>query len=334
VFKGSESGNSWERVFVFSGDEEKNGDGQEPLDDQDKGAVSSRIHSIALERKKDGSIYLGTSRGVYCSTDSGTTWSLMSRYGLFGKEVRCVFVSQEGSLSAATESGVFAFCDSRWKEVSFLLHSGQAHALATDSCMALYAACDKGLFRMQVRVPKNNGVVSCDFYSNGEPEIRKVQEVAIKYAEVDPQKISRWRKQAGRKAFFPKITAGVSRDTSDLWHWETGSSTKNGDDVLVRGKEVVGWDVNVSWDLGEIIWNNDQTSIDVRSRLLVELRNDILDEVTKTYFERLRVKMELDTVAIEDARKRTEKLLRLRELTAALDALTGGYFSLNIGKEG
>jgi hypothetical protein len=62
----------------------------------------------------------------------------------------------------------------------------------------------------------------------------------------------------------------------------------------------------------------------------VQLRDDILDEVTKLYFERLRVKMELDNLSIEDRKKRFEKGLRLQELTASIDALTGGYFSAQI----
>lgn len=52
-----------------------------------------------------------------------------------------------------------------------------------------------------------------------------------------------------------------------------------------------------------------------------------MDEVTKLYFERLRVKMELDNLSIEERKKRFEKELRLQELTAYLDGLTGGYFS-------
>jgi len=59
----------------------------------------------------------------------------------------------------------------------------------------------------------------------------------------------------------------------------------------------------------------------------VELRNDILDEVNKLYFERLRVKSELDNLPIEDRKERLDKELKLEELTASLDALTGGYYS-------
>jgi len=65
---------------------------------------------------------------------------------------------------------------------------------------------------------------------------------------------------------------------------------------------------------------------------MVELRDDILDEVTKIYFERLRVKMELAYLSIEDRKRRFEKEIRIQELTASLDGLTGGYFSQTFRK--
>ena len=80
----------------------------------------------------------------------------------------------------------------------------------------------------------------------------------MKYAEVEPEKISHWRNQAAKRAFLPKLTAGINRDASDLWHWESGSTTKTGDDALVRGRDTVDWDLSLIWDLGEIIWNNIQ----------------------------------------------------------------------------
>ncbi len=55
-----------------------------------------------------------------------------------------------------------------------------------------------------------------------------------------------------------------------------------------------------------------------------------MDQVNKLYFERLRLKMELASLSIEDLKKRNEKELKLQELTASLDALTGGYFSHQI----
>ncbi|MDD5348376.1 MAG: hypothetical protein PHT59_07170 [Candidatus Omnitrophica bacterium] len=163
-----------------------------------------------------------------------------------------------------------------------------------------------------------------------EPSIIQVQEAAIRYAEVQPQKIADWRRQAAKKAWLPEVSIGVNNDITDLWHWECGSTTRDGDDVLRQGKAPIEWDIGLTWDLGELVWNADQTSIDARSRLMVELRQDVLEQVTKYYFERLRLLLELEGPGTAD-KKRKEKELRVRELAAHLDGLTGGFYSRKTG---
>ncbi len=85
------------------------------------------------------------------------------------------------------------------------------------------------------------------------------------------------------------------------------------------------WGVSLSWDLGDLIYNSDQTSIDTRSKLLVELRNDLLAEITRLYFERRKLQLEL--MALGDAPSRADKELKLQETTALMDRLTGGHYS-------
>ena len=63
---------------------------------------------------------------------------------------------------------------------------------------------------------------------------------------------------------------------------------------------------------------------------LVQLRDDILDEVTKVSFDRRRVQVDLVMNAPGDPKARAAKDLRLDELTANLDALTGGWFSQRV----
>ena len=71
-----------------------------------------------------------------------------------------------------------------------------------------------------------------------------------------------------------------------------------------------------------------QTSIDVRSKLMVQLREDILEEVTRLFFERKRLLLDMET-SVGDERPSIEKQLKVQELTAYIDALTGGQFSRN-----
>jgi hypothetical protein len=256
---------------------------------------------------------------------------MLSDYGLLSKDVQFLLLTDKSRIYAVTKSGIFEFINERWQELSLGLLAEAFNSLTVDSQNNLYVATNRGLFKADISytgASRENDTIA--FYAKSEPKINEIQQAAIKYAEVEPEKIIQWRKQAAKKALLPELTMGVNRDTADLWHWEGGSTTKTDDDTLRRGHDSIEWDVTLKWDLSELIWNEDQTNIDVRSRLLVQLRDDILDEVTKLYFERIRVRMELDSLSIEDRRKRFDKELRLKELTASIDALTGGYFSAAI----
>ncbi len=331
VFKTQDAGGkSWMRIFVayaVENGEEKEGNEE----DADEEAKNSIIRYISCDQNNSNYLYLATSRGVYQSQDRGESWALMPDYGLLDREVKFLLISRQSIIYAVTKSGIFEYTNGHWQELSLGIVVEDVSFLALDKDSNLYAACDKGLFKTnKVNFSANKQDNPIAIYYKDEPKINEIQQAAIKYAEVEPEKIMQWRNKASKKALLPEVSIGVNRDAGDLWHWETGSTTKTDDDVLRRGKEIMDWDLTLSWDLSELIWNSDQTSIDVRSRLMVQLRDDVLDEVTKLYFERIRVKMELDNLSIEDRKKRFEKELKLQELTAQLDALTGGYFSSQI----
>ena len=60
---------------------------------------------------------------------------------------------------------------------------------------------------------------------------------------------------------------------------------------------------------------------------MVQLRDDIVDEVTRAYFERRRLQVRLLTDPPGDQQALLDQELRLQELTALIDGLTGGQFS-------
>lgn len=327
VFKRPDAGKNWERIFVAH-PVENGSETEEENEDKDEEERFSGIRYTSCNPNNLNFLYVATNKGVYRSRDRGKSWDLLSDYGLLSKEIKFLLISLKSTIYAVARSGVFEYRDERWYELSLGLTAEDIRFLAQDNQGNLYAVCDNGLFKANFKdTPGSNRNSILEFYYKDEPKISEVQQAAIKYAEVEPEKIKLWRKQARKKAILPQLSIGIDRNTTDLWHWEGGSTTKTDDDILRRGRDSVDWDLTLSWNLGELIWNDDQTSIDVRSRLMVELRDDILDEVTKLYFERIRVKMEINNLSIEDSRKRSEKELKLQELTASLDALTGGYFS-------
>ena len=326
IFKSLDCGKSWERVFV--GYPRRDSEEEIVDDEPDQPERQTDINFVKADIHNSNLLYFSCTKGVYQSSNQGQSWEKLTEYGLLNRNVKMICLADSSEIFALTSSGVFFYSGERWIELSFGLAAGKLNYLALDDKTNIYIAGEKGIYKA---IPKNNSdslpVVLLQDYLKFEPDIRDVQDAAIKYAEVSPEKITQWRKEASRKALLPQVSIGLDRNTTDLWHWEGGSTTKVDDDTLRRGKDNIDWDVSLSWDLSDLIWNDAQTSIDVRSKLMVELRDDILDQVNKLYFERLRVRSELDSLGIQDRNKRFEKQLKLRELAASLDSLTSGYYS-------
>ena len=331
IFQSLDSGKSWERIFF--GLSRKGKESEASSEEIDNSNESSDIRFVKAGINNLNLVYFSSAKGVYESTDQGKSWKKLSEYGLLNRDVKVLCLADNSQILALSQSGVFLYGDERWEEVTFGLTAGKLNYFTLDNNGNIYVTGEKGIFKASMGSNLNFSRQSfLQGYLRGEPKIREVQEAAIKYAEVSPEKISQWRKGAAKKALLPQVSVGIDRNSTDLWHWEGGSTTKTDDDILRRGKDTVDWDVSLSWDLSELVWNDAQASIDVRSKLMVELREDILDQVNKLYFERIRVKAELDNLAIEDRNKRFDKQLKLEELTASLDSLTAGYYSEQLRK--
>ena len=176
---------------------------------------------------------------------------------------------------------------------------------------------------------ESSDALDTDIFNN-EPSIHEIQQQAIKYAEVSPEKIERMRDAAKNKAWLPRLSVGADRNVTDLWHWEGGSTTKVDDDFLRKGRDAIEWDLTLNWDFGELVWNDDQTTIDARSRLMVCLRNNILEEVNSLYFKRRKLQLQMLSDSPQTKEDKLLNQLRLDELTANIDAFTGGYLSKEI----
>jgi len=320
----SDSGSGWKKIFSVTAQE-----GEFDPDAADELVQALKPVNSILVRGSD--ILLATDSGIFISQDKGGTWKRFDHEGLLSLRVKRLLFSEE--FYAVTDKGVFIFSEKErlWQSLYSGMNTSKARGIAIDQDGNILAVTKKGLYGIW----KNKTYAAGDSgYSQGEkqdilnsfdfePSIGDIQNAAIQYAEVHPDKIREWRNSANKKALLPNVSVGLDRYVTDLLHWDSGTSP----DTFQKGKDTVSWDVTMTWDMGELIWNSDQTSIDTRSKLMVELRDDIMNEVTRTYFERRRLQIEMLTSPPQDLKLSLEKEIRLQELTADIDALTGGYLS-------
>ncbi len=295
----------------------------------------------------DGQTVVITGKNIYyIGGDDGVTD--ISPLGVQCHEITDLYYDQAG-IFISNSSSILRYDPKgkAWEEIGASPHYREITSISTyggkSGALKLFVSSGQRLYCMYLG---DNPEGSASGYIGGkipaedaEISVREVQKMAIEYAEVSPEKIKNWRRDAKWRAALPKVSLNFSESNSGNTEIYTSSTTA----YIVEGPDKVDndWGVDFTWDLAELVWNDAQTSIDVRSKLMVELREEILEEVTRLYFERKRVLMEIKEMTEnmskdsldsgEDTDKTNkelaEKKMRLEELTAYIDSNTNGCFS-------
>ena len=342
LFAGSMAAGTWKQIAVQNAPEEPVDGlsaGEEPSEaskDAEENLIVRELTTIAVDPRQSNRLYLAGREGLLISEDTGATW----RQGALSTPVHHLIVQAHSPTVAyaATPAGVIRYRpdEERWETLDAGLPTRNIHFLAATPTH-VFAATDQGLYQLDLteeQLAQGDWPGAEALLDNfvHEPTISQVQRAAIRYAEVEPEKIQRWRRQAALKALLPTFSMGYDRNR-DTYVTSSGSTTNPTFDRIITATDPSsGFDLSLNWDLGDLLWSTDQTSIDVRSKLMVQLRDDIVDEVTRAYFERRRLQVALLTDPPPNPRGQLEKELRIRELTATLDGLTGGWFSKQIAE--
>jgi hypothetical protein len=177
-----------------------------------------------------------------------------------------------------------------------------------------------------------------------EPSIIDTQRAALSFAGLDPELINSWYTRANTAKLMPKraqyrlqlrdIDQNYNRFTEDLNAQSLGLGSET--QRQIRSDSRLEHQVLVQWDLSEAVFNPDVLRVSREVGRQVKQREDILAAVTKLYFERRRAQVDVVLTPPTDPGDRLRKQLAIQELTAQIDALTGGWFGqklVSIGKD-
>ena len=296
-----------------------------------------KIHDLLVSKHNSQTLFLATVNGAFQSLDGGHRWEPLSQSGLQSTAIlQLAYSEKKGFLYAATSRGVYAY-DSRtqkWTGLFEGLARNRAQSIAVLNEEKLLAITGEGFVQYplgpftpeagparEIYQPPQETLALFKELLALEPSARETHKHVIQYANVTNGKIKRWHAESRLAGFLPTFSFGKNLDRN------TSVSTYSG--KFITGPEDVskGWDAGVDWDLGNVIYSSDQTSIDSREKLMVELRNDLLSEATRIYYERRRLQIDLVFMPPVSEQEHLENLLRVDELTALLDGMTNGFFS-------
>ncbi len=161
-----------------------------------------------------------------------------------------------------------------------------------------------------------------------EPSITQVQEWAIDHARLSPFEASRLVRQARLRGALPRVRLHARYKSATGTDWDELD--------VVDGRKVdndLSLNVWLEWDLAELAAGTDLARALRESRARLELRHAVVAQVTSDYFDRrlLQAQESLEEGAetVDIVRRR----LRVQELNATLDGLTGGRWSRALGSD-
>ena len=303
---------------------------------------SLKVHDLIETRSDPRTFFLATQNGVFQSMDLGHRWDPLSRSGLQSTIIlQLAYSEKEKRLYAATPRGIYGYDPRahRWTDLFEGLAKTRAQSIAVLNEEKLLAITAEGFaqyplenFRpeagpsMQLYQPPEETLMLFKKLISMEPTAREVQKRVIRYANVSNGKIQRWHLGSRLAGTLPTFSFGRNLDRNASISSYSGKFITGPQDVSK------GWDANVSWHLGDMIYSSDQTSIDSREKMMVELRNDLLSEATRIYYERRRLQIDLIFTPPASEQEHLENLLRLDELTSLLDGMTEGFYSKQLEK--
>lgn len=169
-----------------------------------------------------------------------------------------------------------------------------------------------------------------------EPTVQEVQRWATNAVDASPEQLRRWVSGAHRAAWLPEV--GLDLRVRDDWDrgfvylGTDGSAPLPGialaavaeDSATTLAREVR---LSLRWRLSELAVSTESVRLLGEARDLAELRDEVCAEVTRLYFERRRRQVEILLAPVSSVQQQVADRLALDELTASIDALTGGAFS-------
>jgi hypothetical protein len=130
------------------------------------------------------------------------------------------------------------------------------------------------------------------------PAIERVHRAALHYLGLERSRMEALRRGARRRAWWPIVAVRAagqwddSRSTDRDQSFSSGATHHLTDRAHDRGDELDA-SLSLSWDLGGIAYEPESIDVSRETREVIELRDDVLDEITQLYFERRRVLAEL-----------------------------------------
>jgi len=164
-----------------------------------------------------------------------------------------------------------------------------------------------------------------------DPPVDALRAAASALALTEPDRARSLVVRARLAGWLPELRGGFFRrlaraESVDLGATAAGPLTPVG----IDSDNDVRYELRATWDLSRLVFNPDEIGAHFQALRAGDARREIESLVIRLYFERRRLKAELsaaDAIATGMPLSGSKLALRVEEIEAELDALTGGAFT-------
>lgn len=181
------------------------------------------------------------------------------------------------------------------------------------------------------------------------PPVGDVHRVALDNARIEMGDVTKWKKRAKISAVLPRLQLDYANRLRYNVNVDVSDNVYVGSENVVIGPEEGSYKqtednshyigVKAVWALNELIFSRDSLAVSHEALTVMRERNALLDSVNKHYFERKKLIGEIAELSAKkvpraDIPKKEHELfvrrIAMDKETAALDALTGGWFTTQL----
>jgi hypothetical protein len=162
-----------------------------------------------------------------------------------------------------------------------------------------------------------------------DPPVAALRAAATALVLAEPERAESLVARARFAGWLPELRIMVDRrfarsESVDLGTPSDGAALAP---VGIDSNNDVRYQARATWDLSKIIFNPDEIAAQFQALRTADTRREIESLVIRLYFERRRLKAESAAADDLDMLPGSRRELRIAEIEASLDALTGGAFA-------
>jgi hypothetical protein len=164
--------------------------------------------------------------------------------------------------------------------------------------------------------------------SAGDPSVDDLRAAATALCMAEPERARSMLRRAAWAALLPEVRVRVDRrfgrsESLDVPSVPLDTPPPVGLDTV----DEVRYEGRATWDLSRIVFNPDELNVHAEALRAADVRREIESTVIRLFFERRRLKVEAISAEPGDVGPGLAREIRIQEIEAELDALTGGAFT-------